>query len=69
MLKCSFCERPLVCKACKNPYRPTRPEAHAALYQPDMMVFCPECKALLVCRWCDYAYGEEEEEGGGETAT
>lgn len=67
MLKCSFCERPLICKHCKQPFRPTRPESHAALYQPDMEVSCPECQQVLVCRWCDYVYGETKEEGEEES--
>ena len=68
MLKCSFCEEPLVCASCKKPMRPRGSEAHAAVYQPDMEVLCPECQQVLVCRACGFVYGEpggEETEPGG----
>ena len=62
MIKCSFCEQPLVCQACSRPFRPTSPEAHAAVYQSDMAVSCPECKSDLICKECGYNYAENEEE-------
>lgn len=62
MVKCSFCERPLVCKACGQPFRPRRGETHVAVYQPDMAINCPECRKLLACKNCGYVYGEEEED-------
>ena len=61
-MKCSFCETPLVCKACNSPFRPRNPQALAAVYQPDMHVACPECQELLVCKTCGFAYGEEEKD-------
>jgi rubredoxin len=60
-MKCSFCEQPLVCKACHHPFQPRRGETHVAAYQPDMQVYCPECQKLLTCQACGYVYGEEEE--------
>jgi hypothetical protein len=60
MIKCSFCEQPLVCKSCKKPFHPRRGETHVGVYQPDMEVSCPECEKLLVCQVCGYAYGEDE---------
>jgi hypothetical protein len=62
MLRCSFCEQPLVCKSCKKPVRPRHGEAHVAVYQPDMHVTCPECQKLLACQACGYVYGEQEED-------
>ncbi len=61
MIKCSFCEQPLVCKACHQPFRPRTGEGRVAVYQPDMEVSCPHCQKLLVCRACGFAYGEQEE--------
>jgi hypothetical protein len=61
-MKCSFCDEPLVCKACSRPFHPHQAAHHAAVYQPDMQVTCPECHQPLVCKACGYAYGEEEKE-------
>ena len=61
MIKCSFCEQALVCKACGRPFRPRQGETYTAVYQPDMAISCPECQTLLVCKACGYAYGEEKE--------
>ena len=60
MIKCSFCEHPLVCKSCGEPFRPRTGDAHLAVYQPDVAISCPECKNLLVCKDCGFAYGEDE---------
>jgi hypothetical protein len=64
MIRCSFCEEPLVCKSCGKPFRPRGSETHAGIYQPDMAVSCPECQQLLICRNCGFVYGEQEEETG-----
>jgi hypothetical protein len=61
MIKCSFCEQPLICKACGRPFRPKRDETHLGVYQPDMEVSCPECQKLLVCKACGYTFGEDTE--------
>jgi len=68
-MKCSFCEQTLVCKTCRHPFQPRRREMHLAAFQPDMQIFCPECRKPLVCRWCGCVYGdasegEEEQETG-----
>jgi hypothetical protein len=60
MIKCSFCEQPLVCKACRKPFHPRRGETHVGVYQPDMQISCPECQKVLVCQVCGYAYGEDD---------
>lgn len=62
MVKCSFCEHPLTCKACKAPYQPRTPEGHVAVYQPDMQIICPECQQVLTCQNCGFVYGEPGEE-------
>lgn len=61
MIKCSFCEQPLVCKSCGRPFRPKSGETHVGIYQPDMEVSCPECQKVLVCKACGYVYGSDEE--------
>ena len=62
-MKCSFCEQPLVCQACRHPFHPRRGETHMAAFQPDMQVNCPECQQPLVCKACGYGYGQEEDKG------
>jgi hypothetical protein len=62
MIKCSFCEQPLYCKACGKPFRPRRGATHVGIYQPDMAISCPECQATLICQACGYDYGQGEEE-------
>jgi hypothetical protein len=61
MIKCSFCEQPLVCKSCGRVFHPRRGETHVAVYQPDMSISCPECQKQLICKACGFAYGEDEE--------
>ena len=61
-MNCSFCEQPLVCKACNRPFHPRGAAVMTAVYQPDMQVTCPECQKQLVCKLCGYVYGEELEE-------
>jgi uncharacterized protein YbaR (Trm112 family) len=58
MVKCSFCEQPLVCHACKRPFQARTPEGHVAVFQPDMQILCPGCQQTLICRACGYVYGE-----------
>jgi hypothetical protein len=62
MVRCSFCDQPLACKACNRPFHAPSAEPHLAVYQPDMHVACPECHQLLVCKLCGYVYGEEGED-------
>jgi hypothetical protein len=61
MIRCSFCEQPLICQTCARPFQPKRGETHLALYQPDMAITCPECQTLLVCKACGFVYGEESD--------
>ena len=62
MIKCSFCEQPLMCKACGHPFRPRHGETHLGIYQPDMEVSCPDCQTVLVCKLCGFIYGEDQAE-------
>jgi len=63
MIKCSFCEQPLVCKHCRSPFQPRSGEAHVGIFQPDTEIACPECLKVLTCKACGFAYGEPEGEG------
>jgi hypothetical protein len=62
MIKCSFCEQPLYCKACGKPFRPRRGETFLGAYQPDVEVSCPECQQVLVCKNCGFILGDAEAE-------
>jgi hypothetical protein len=66
MVRCSFCEQPLACKACKQPVQPRRGETHLALYQPDTEVLCPSCQKVLICKACGFVYGADEEDSPKE---
>lgn len=61
-MKCSFCEQPLACKACAKPFVPRDARTHAAVSQPDMQIYCPECQAVLICRACGFVYGVDDDE-------
>jgi hypothetical protein len=67
-MKCSFCEQTLVCQSCGQSFRPRRGETHVAVYQPDMELLCPECQHKLVCKWCGFVYGAEEDEQEGQAS-
>ena len=60
MIKCSFCEQPLICKSCHRPFQPRQGESHLGVYQPEMEVNCPECQKVLVCKNCGFIYGADE---------
>jgi len=61
-MKCSFCEQPLACQACAAPFVPRDARTHAALYQPDMQIYCPACQAVLACRACGFVFGAADED-------
>jgi DNA-directed RNA polymerase subunit RPC12/RpoP len=65
-MKCSFCEQPLCCKRCGKPFQPRQRSALTAIYQPDMQVACPECQAVLACKWCGYVYGDPDADSESE---
>jgi hypothetical protein len=60
MIKCCFCEQPLVCRECRRPFTPRSGETHLGVYQPDVAVACPECQKTLACKACGYVYGESD---------
>lgn len=62
MIKCSFCERPLVCKTCGFAFRPRQSDTYVGVFQPDTEVHCPECAKVLTCKSCGYVFGDPEEE-------
>ncbi len=59
MVKCAYCENPLVCDACEAEYAPPDVEQYDALSQRDAVVYCPACEAVLVCHWCKTPYEAE----------
>ena len=62
-MKCSFCEQPLACKACGQPFQPRLPAVHQGAYHPDEEVLCPACQHVLACKACGFVYGDPNAEG------
>jgi hypothetical protein len=64
-MDCVYCERPLECDACGEPYAPRGRAEYDALSRPEVPVTCHECGAVLVCHWCKTPYdgmgGEDDE--------
>ncbi|HZW30250.1 MAG TPA: hypothetical protein VFF52_06040 [Isosphaeraceae bacterium] len=56
MVTCAYCEKPLVCDKCRADYTPPSEEVYQALSQPDVLLACPECGAVLICHWCKTPY-------------
>lgn len=56
MIDCAYCEHPLICDSCRTPYRPPSRAHYEALSHPEIPLSCPECGAVLVCRWCKFPY-------------
>jgi hypothetical protein len=63
MVECAYCEKPLICDECRADYLPPNPESYQALFQPDVLLICSACGAVLVCHWCKTPYdgGSQEE--------
>ena len=67
MVKCAYCENPLICDNCQAEYVPASEEHYQALSQPDTPLACPECEEVLVCHWCKTPYdgvSEGEDDAG-----
>ncbi len=64
MIDCAYCERPLICDACRTPFRPPSQEAYEALSQREVTLACPECGVVLVCHWCKASYDVDEKVPG-----
>ena len=71
MIRCAYCEKPLLCDGCRAEYVPPTEEHYRALSQPDLPLSCPQCGEVLICHWCKTPYdGVPDEEtdvarGGG----
>ena len=66
MVACAYCERPLICDACRADYVPPSPEHYEALSRREDEVLCPACEQVLVCHWCKTPYeGAGAEPSGG----
>jgi hypothetical protein len=67
MVSCAYCERDLICDACRAEFVPTSDEQYQALSRPEVAVACPSCGAVLVCHWCKTPYdgstGDDETDG------
>jgi hypothetical protein len=63
MIPCAYCERPLVCDACRAEYNPPSPEVYESLSRPEVAVSCEDCAAPLVCHWCKTPYDGGAGEG------
>ena len=63
MVACAYCERPLICDSCQDPYAPPRRSNTKRSPGPRIVITCPRCGQVLVCHWCKTPYdGEAEEE-------
>lgn len=69
MPACAFCERPLICEACRTDYQPSSPDAYQALSWPEQSIACPSCGAGLVCHWCKTPYDGTPPEAGDEASS
>ncbi len=49
-------DNPLTCDTCRVDYVPPTQDHYQALSHPDVLLVCPECKAVLVCHWCKTPY-------------
>ena len=56
VVPCAYCENPLICESCREPYRPPTSEHYQALSRPDYRILCEACKGVLVCHWCKTPY-------------
>ncbi|MGP0068500.1 MAG: hypothetical protein ACLQGP_33490 [Isosphaeraceae bacterium] len=56
MVDCAYCAKPLICDQCQAEYIPPSEGHYQALSQPDVLLECPGCGAILVCHWCKMPY-------------
>ena len=56
MMDCAYCERPLICDECRDPYVPPTREHYEALSRSDLPIRCEGCGVGLVCYWCKTPY-------------
>ena len=63
-MKCVYCEKPLECEACREPYEPPGRLEYEALHRVDVPVTCPSCGSTLVCHWCQTPYDGEGDDSG-----
>lgn len=66
-MDCVFCDRPLECHGCGEPYVPQGRAAYEALGRIEVAVTCPHCGRVLVCHWCRAPYdGVDDGDGDGD---
>jgi len=61
-VKCSFCDRPLICAHCNTPYEPPGKAEYEGAFEAETPVACPHCDVVLVCHWCGAPFGPVEED-------
>lgn len=61
-MKCSHCERPLICARCNTPYEPAGESQYQASFEPETPIACPNCESALVCHWCGAPFETVEED-------
>ena len=67
MVACAYREHTLTCDSCQAEYVPPSQEHYEALSRPDVVVLCPVCEQVLVCRWCKTPYdgsADDDDEPG-----
>jgi hypothetical protein len=62
-MNCVYCEKPLECDVCGEPYNPKGLGEYQALSRLEIPIVCPGCGSILVCHWCKTPYDGEGEEG------
>jgi len=56
MIPCAYCNRPLTCDDCGEPFLPPDPATYHSLSWTDHPIACPSCSHVLICRWCKTPY-------------
>ena len=67
MIDCAYCERPLICDACRTPYKPPTRKNTRHSRSPRSALPAPSAATVLVCHWCKTPYEgltEEKDEAG-----
>ena len=63
-MDCVYCDKPLECDACGEPYSPKGLGEYQALSRPEVPIGCPGCGEVLTCHWCKTPYDGDGDEDG-----
>ena len=61
-MRCSYCDRPLICRSCGLEFEPRDQAEYEALSRPEVPLICTGCDAVVVCHWCKTPYDGQVEE-------